>query len=191
MLHDILKAVILPAGHLELGSENMPFIDDAINHGPLGGSERGVMRAVEHHNRHIWSTSPEDLAELAIWTAEPNILTPERFFPDTPMDQNTVIEYQTKRGTVTRPVMAKTYKLSTIRWALSRLAKKRLIAAFELHNRRYYGSYEALNEVGTKIGAMSQADLDRSGFSPGTTEDDSDAGDELGDEATFDSIGKP
>ena len=169
----------------------MPLIDDAINHGPLGGSERGVMRAVEHPKRHIWSTSPEDLAELAIWTAEPNILTPERFFPDTPMDQNTVIEFPSYLSGVDSSVKVRTYQLSTIRWALSRLAKKELIAAFILHNRRYYGSYEALNEVGAKMGAMSQADLDRSGFSPGTTEDDPDAGDELGDDAAFDPIGKP
>lgn len=167
----------------------MPLIDTAINQGPLGGSERGVMGVITDHPNHIWSTSPEDLAELAILEAGgADVGNPEQWLPSTPMDQNTVIEFPILG--YDNPVLRKTYKLSTIRWALSRLAKKQLIASFALHNRRYYGSYEAFEKVQAKIADMDQSALDRSGFSPMTTAEP-DAGDELGDDAAFDSIGKP
>ena len=166
----------------------MPHIDHAINRGPLRGSERWVMDVIENHPEHIWSTSDVDLAELAIWTRDPAVQNPEHLLPATPMDKDTVIEFTSWQ--YADPVMLKTYKLSKIRWALSRLANKQLIAAFILHNRRYYGSYAAFAKVERRLAAMNQADLDRAGFSPGTTVEP-DAGDELGDDAAFDPIGKP
>ena len=168
----------------------MPRIDDAINQGPLSGSEREVMRVIGKKPTHIWSTSAEDLAELAIWVVDRSITNPEGLFPATPMDQSTVIEFDSYLGQVDSSVKVRTYQLSTIRWALSRLAKKELIAAFILHNRRYYGSHEAFSTVCTAISAMDQAALDRSGFSPMTTAE-LDTGDELSGDTAFDPIGKP
>ena len=98
----------------------MPSIRDAIVRGPLSQPERAVLDAIDFSSTDIYSTSLEDLAELALRCIPNSEGRKASLNGDLPsLTLNTslpVLSYKEKRG-------ATTYSLRTIKKALASLAK--------------------------------------------------------------------
>ena len=118
----------------------MPTVMDAIVQGVLTGPERKILDVLSKHNEYIFSTSLEDLAQLALWCNDPSSEEPPR-----PIDSNSSININSKFK-ISENIS--TYTLRTISTALSSLARTDRIWRGELYfgegrsknGRIYYGA---------------------------------------------------
>ena len=102
----------------------MPTVRDAIVKGPLSQPERKVLEAIGRPYGNIFSTSLEDLAELACRCMTPgNSQPPELVEVPTGLTLNSSMEVWIDHGRHKDKTKESTYSLRTIKKALSSLAK--------------------------------------------------------------------
>jgi hypothetical protein len=161
----------------------MPQIRDAILKGPLNETERKVLDILTSHPDYIFSTSVEDLAELAAWCTNPLPAQPPEIVitPGETLSINDKVSVWVNKSTK-EPAPC---TLRTISVALARLAKTNRIWSGKLHfgedstapggvkkeaGRTYYGEkqthrrltdvLEDLNGESRAIGWFSTIDAD-------------------------------
>lgn len=147
----------------------MPSIQHAVHIGPLSAPERAVLEVVNDHPRFVWSTSLEDLLELAKWATQPKLGSPpltelehlqKSRDKNQPWDTDEIQEKLTINTRVTvymgpsrKP--QKTYSLRTIMAALSNLHHTGRIWAFKLYRRTHYGAFAAKYWVQNQLDILS------------------------------------
>jgi len=154
----------------------MPQIRDAILKGPLNETERKVLDILTSHPDYIFSTSVEDLAELAAWCTNPLPAQPPEIVitPGETLSINDKVSVWVNKSTK-EPAPC---TLRTISVALASLAKTNRIWSGKLHfgedstapGRTYYGEkqthrrladvLEDLNGESRAIGWFSTIDSD-------------------------------
>jgi hypothetical protein len=154
----------------------MPQIRDAILKGPLNETERKVLEILTSHPDYIFSTSVEDLAELAAWCTNPLPAQPPEIVktPGETISINDKVSVWVNKSTKEEAPCT----LRTISVALARLAKTNRIWSGKLHfgedstapGRTYFGEKQAhrrladvledLNGESRAIGWFSTIDSD-------------------------------
>ena len=148
----------------------MPTVMDAIVQGVLTGTERKILDVLSKHNEYIFSTSLEDLAQLARWCHDPSSEEPPR-----PIDLNSSININSKFK-ISENIS--TYTLRTISTALSSLARTDRIWRGELYfgegksknGRIYYGAKgieKILEEQFRKVSQTKRAATGFKNLTPG------------------------
>ena len=127
----------------------MPKIRDAILKGPLNETERKVFEVLTYHPDYIFSTSVEDLAELAAWCTNPLPAQPPEIVktPGETLSINDRISVWMNKSTKEKAPCT----LRTISVALASLAKTNRIWSGKLYfgedstapARTYYGEKQA------------------------------------------------
>ena len=120
----------------------MPTVMDAIVQGVLTGPERKIFDVLSKHKEYMFSTSLEDLSQLALWCNDPSAEEPPRPIE---VDSNSSININSKFKISEN---FSTYTLRTISTALSSLARTDRIWRGELYfgegksknGRIYYGA---------------------------------------------------
>lgn len=165
----------------------MPYLEHALERAVLTAPGRAVREVVDKHRRCTWSTSLEDLEELASWTTDPSSGSPPKIlsrwvrdvdsqgwveaqekFPNDPnaLNESNVLNVRLKvdsRG-LGRVEPTETYTLGTIKVALSDLASHDLIWSFKMHRRTYYASHKARQRIENQVNALPDRDKKRLGF---------------------------
>ena len=138
----------------------MPSIRDAVLKGPLNETERKIFEVLTAHPDHIFSTSVEDLAELAAWCMEPGSDEPPEIAktPGETLSINDRIRVWAN-GHATKQEAPCT--LRTVSVALASLAKTNRIWSGKLHFQSLRGedSGEDPKAAGRTYYGEKQADL--------------------------------
>ena len=156
----------------------MPNIIDSVEKGPLSAPERAVLDAVRTHSPpFVWSTSLEDLFELAKWATYPT----SRSIPATMEEyarkregnnQSDEIPMQLDINTKVAVYMGEgrdpktTYSLRTIMSALSNLHHTGMIWAYKMHKRTHYGAFFAEHQVREALERLSPEGQKKANFTP-------------------------
>lgn len=153
----------------------MPIIEETIQKGPLSAPERAILDVVSMHSPpFVWSTSLEDILELAKWAAIPASksvpVTVEEYranragnnLPDIPLKITTRVPVYMGKGKEPKT----TYSLRTMMSALSRLHRTGRIWAYKMHNRTYYGSFHAEVQVKQALEKLSSEGQETANFTP-------------------------
>ena len=102
---------------------SMPKIEHVLGDGPeLAESQRRVLELLDSHPDFIFRMA--DISDIQSWLSDPKAPEPPQAY----------YEY-------------KTYKLGTIKWALSTLHARAKIGSDKFHRRTYYGSHEAIKRA--------------------------------------------
>ena len=125
-----------------------PTISEAVTKGPLGEAEKKILAVIENHTSHVWSTTLEDLKELALWATSPTSVgapdqTPEATGAALKMND----KFMAKVNREERP----TYTLRTVATCLATLAKGKRIWSDKLYGRLYYGHHDAEETIRKEI----------------------------------------
>jgi hypothetical protein len=154
----------------------MPRVEDSIQKGPLSAPERAVLDVVTRNPGFVWSTSLEDLLELAKWATQPTSgsvpFTTEEHQAlregknpsdciQTSLDINTKVKVYIEEGRE-----KDTYSLRTIMSALSNLHHTGRIWAYKMYKRTHYGSFSAENGVKIALARLSAEGQTKANFTP-------------------------
>jgi len=163
----------------------MPYIDDVIKKRVLSSPERSVLKVIDSHTKSTWSSSLEDLEELARWATNPTSRTPpkvqRRLAKESGKDNWIELEGEFPDGTgvgdhlnmklmiatqvgLSPTETYETYTLGTVKGALSQLANSDCIWRFRMHHRTYYASHRARKRIEDHINGLSDREKIRVDF---------------------------
>jgi hypothetical protein len=139
----------------------MPTVTDVITQGALNETERVVLSVLENNKDHIFSTSLEDLAELAARCATPESDQPLEIAKESKLDINKKLWLWKDERRIKKDMIQSRVTLRTIAIALASLAKTKRIWSGKLHfgadtdkkapSRIYYGQQDVRETIGLEL----------------------------------------